>query len=728
MSHNNRSESIVHVTTSPSSSLRTRLQKKTEIDVLSVSPEADLETVLETERPSDAESESSDDPGTPSRSTEISPETPAESSSEPLPESEFQRPIAVVLELECPEQTSAILERIRTTAPTVPTIVVPPSGSEALAAAALRANADDYVLTDGDTEPVERIVDTVRSLRESDGDSVGASATVTKSAEPMPTSETAETRLAAETADGKYHRILANELPDEAFVIGADGTYFEAKVRSDVADLYSMSADELVGKRLKRVFPDGVAAELQGCVDRTIQTGKIQSIEYSVETFDGRRRYEARVVPIDERIEGQRAVVWLARDITERAKRERELRSRQDQLETLNRISMVVGQVIDTLVEGPSRNAIEREVCEQLVDSELYCGAWIAERTGEGTLSYRTGAGSTETYLECVREREFDDEWAVQRAVRTGKTQTETGIPENEAVPEPLRESAREDGISSAVSVPISHNESIYGVLVVLSSREEAFSTGERAGFSLLGETIGFTIMAVKNRQLLFSDTVIELEFRIDGGETFSFDLSEEYGCTCSLEWAGTTSGGRTFQYVTVDGLDGETVLEAANAHESIEECRLIHDGENSCTVEMRLSKSGVRTLANHGATIRDVAVENGVGTCLIEVSQDADVREIADALTVVYENTELVARREVDRAVQTAVERRNRMLDQLTDRQLTTLRLAYYGGFFDWPRDSTGEEIAEAMGVSPPTMHQHLRKGLKSILGEFFEAGGGTP
>ncbi len=84
--------------------------------------------------------------------------------------------------------------------------------------------------------------------------------------------------------------------------------------------------------------------------------------------------------------------------------------------------------------------------------------------------------------------------------------------------------------------------------------------------------------MAVKNRQLLLADTVVELEFRIDGGDSFSFDLSRNYDCTCSLEWAGATASGRTYQYVTIDGLEGETVLEAAQQHDSVEECRLIHD------------------------------------------------------------------------------------------------------------------------------------------------------
>ncbi|MGQ3414313.1 bacterio-opsin activator domain-containing protein [Natrinema sp. LN54] len=699
MNGTHRSESIVVVTDTRvgESYLRPRLEKAIEHDVRTVPASGDLESVLGSV-PSNANGDADDatSEGSEAEVSDGGEATSADASSADGATTSAP-PRAVVLELDCPGEIQTVLQRVHAVRPDLSTIVAPREGSERLATVALRADATEYVPTERDEDPIDRIVSTVRS-------------------QPQPPSD---------GDDGRYHRILANELPDEAFVIGEDGTYLEAKVRPDSADLYSTAVDELPGTQLEDAFPDQVAAKLQDCLDRAIRTDDVQSVEYDAKTTDGRRRFEARVVPIDQRIQGRRAVVWLARDITERVRREQQLRSRQDQLETLNRINAVVRQVIETLVEAPARDAIEDEVCEQLVDSELYCGSWIAERTGDGRLSFRTGAGEAETYLDRVRDLDGDHERPAMRAIQTGEIRTTNRILEDEAVPEPLQEAARADDVRSAIAVPITHEDATYGVLTVLASRDDAFSERERAGFRLLGETIGFTIMAVKNRQLLFADTVVELEFRIDGGDTFAFDLSEEYGCTCSLEWAGTTANGRTFQYVTIDGLDGETVLGAASEHESVEECRLIHDGEEGCTIEMRLAKSGVRTLTNHGATIRDVTVENGVGTCLVEVSQDADVREIAEALTLVYETTELVARREVDRPVRTAAQRRNRILDRLTDRQLTTLRLAYYGGFFDWPRESTGEEIAEAMDISPPTMHQHLRKGLKAILGEFFESGG---
>ena len=58
----------------------------------------------------------------------------------------------------------------------------------------------------------------------------------------------------------------------------------------------------------------------------------------------------------------------------------------------------------------------------------------------------------------------------------------------------------------------------------------------------------------------------------------------------------------------------------------------------------------------------------------------------------------------------------------KLTDRQRTALETALAAGFFDWPRGSTGEEVAESFGVSSATLHQHLRISERKLLQAFFE------
>lgn len=597
-------------------------------------------------------------------------------------------PDCIVLEADCPGDVRETLECIEEDGP--PVVVTPPEGSERLATAALRGGADEYVPHES-----KELTDRIAAMVADTGSLAGA--------------------------DARFQKLLAGTLPDEAFLIDEDGYYLEATVRPEATDLYTQTAEDLIGEHLSTVFPEETTDDLLACLEEALETGDVQSIEYQYEG-EVTHWYEARVMPIDERVDGRRAVVWLARDITERARRERELRERRDQLETLNGINRVVHRVIRTLVEAPTREDIEREVCEQLVESELYCGAWIGEPDGGDDVVYRTGSGDATTFLEVVRDPDIAPQEPVLETLETGKTRTTNSLPEDSRISETHHRAAREDGIESAVAVPVEHDETVYGALVTFSVRDDAFTSREVAAFELLGETIGFAINAVMNRRLLFADSVIELELRIERGETFTVDLTESYDCTCHLEWAGDTAGGRSYQYVSVDGLAGETVLEEADTHDSVEECRLIHDGDDRCTVELRLADSGVRTLRKHGATVREITVDDGTATILVEVPRDGDVRGVVDALRTVYDDVSLVAHREVDRSVQTAEERRDRIADRLTDRQLTALRLAYYGGYFDWPRGSTGEEIAEAMDVSPPTMHQHLRKAQGELLAEFFE------
>ena len=607
------------------------------------------------------------------------------------------RPALVVASVREPGALERVVSDVRSREATVPIVVAPPSDSDRLAAAAARSDADGYAPIGSDelTTAIER-------RRTDDG----------------PNPDDSRDGIARSTLE-----LIAESLPEEAFILDEDGTYMEASVRSDVSDLYTVGGDDLVGRTLFDAFDEPVASDLVECVRRAIETGDQQRIEYEADTTGGRLRWEGRVNPIEEPIDGRRAVVWLARDITERARREESLRQQRDQLETLNRINDVVRGVIDTLVEAPTRSEIEDGVCRRLVESDLYCGAWIGERTGDARIEPRTDAGAAERYFAALDDDEIAaDCGAISNGLSSGEAIVTNAVQEADGVAPRVRAAAREDDVNSVIAVPIGHDGTVYGLLVVLARREDAFSERERNAFTLLGDTIGFAINAVMNRRLLFADTVVELELRIDDGDAFSFDVTSAYDCTVDLEWAGTTSGGLIHQYVTVDGLDGETAIAEARGHDSIESARLIREGDGECTLEFRLSESGVRTLTNYGTRVQSASVADGTATVLVEAPRDVDVRRLLETFRQVYPNARLVARREVDREVDTAAERRKRIAETLTDRQLTALRLAYYGGYFDWPRGTTGEEIAEKMEISPPTMHQHLRSALSHLLTEFFE------
>jgi predicted DNA binding protein len=61
-------------------------------------------------------------------------------------------------------------------------------------------------------------------------------------------------------------------------------------------------------------------------------------------------------------------------------------------------------------------------------------------------------------------------------------------------------------------------------------------------------------------------------------------------------------------------------------------------------------------------------------------------------------------------------------VFDGLTERQQAVLRTAFFAGFFEWPRESTCEDVADLLGVSQPTVNRHLRHALSRLLQQLFE------
>ncbi len=107
---------------------------------------------------------------------------------------------------------------------------------------------------------------------------------------------------------------------------------------------------------------------------------------------------------------------------------------------------------------------------------------------------------------------------------------------------------------------------------------------------------------------------------------------------------------------------------------------------------------------------------------CVAEVPQDVDVRTVVQAVQDAYPGMEVVAQRERDRPARTVQEFSAALESELTERQRSAMETAYYAGFFEWPRDSSGEDVADVLDVSAPTFHQHLRVGERKLLGTFLD------
>jgi predicted DNA binding protein len=113
---------------------------------------------------------------------------------------------------------------------------------------------------------------------------------------------------------------------------------------------------------------------------------------------------------------------------------------------------------------------------------------------------------------------------------------------------------------------------------------------------------------------------------------------------------------------------------------------------------------------------------ESGHGRVRVTVPGGVSPRSVRALFAERCPSAELVASREYKRPPRTDVEYRRSVAENLTDRQLLALQKAYVSGYFDPKRRITGSEIAESMGISRSTFHQHLRAAERKLLGEFFD------
>jgi len=219
-------------------------------------------------------------------------------------------------------------------------------------------------------------------------------------------------------------------------------------------------------------------------------------------------------------------------------------------------------------------------------------------------------------------------------------------------------------------------------------------------------------------------NTSVELELRVRDRDCFFVAASADAACAVELEEVVQRSDGALLEFFTVRGAGPERVLEMARRSPAIEEVRIVRtDGDESLVQFVVTGTCVTVTLADAGAVTRSVTATDGEGRVLADVPPHVDVRSVVERFRDRHDDTELVARRQRDRCVAvTSRETERELLAGLTPRQRETLQTAYLSGYFNWPRDSSADACATALGVSQPTFSQHLRAGQERLLAALFD------
>lgn len=219
--------------------------------------------------------------------------------------------------------------------------------------------------------------------------------------------------------------------------------------------------------------------------------------------------------------------------------------------------------------------------------------------------------------------------------------------------------------------------------------------------------------------------SAVEVELEVRDRACFFVRASAEADCRVFLEDMVHRADDQLLEFFTVRDVSADRVLRMAEDESAITETRLIREGPDGGLFQFVVAGPCVTaTLAETGAITQAVSATGGEGRVVATVPSHADVRTVVETFQRQHPESELLARRNDEQLVSVRTEEgiHTTLADQLTAKQLEVLKTAFLSGYFDWPRDSTAEECADALGISQPTFSQHIRTAQHKVYAALLE------
>lgn len=373
--------------------------------------------------------------------------------------------------------------------------------------------------------------------------------------------------------------------------------------------------------------------------------------------------------------------------------------------------------IAEAVIDQSTRAEIESVVCARFAASDCYKFAWFGRADDTTRAVTLTAEAGVENYLDgvsaTVGTNDADGDWPTARAFRTGELQTRHRA---DSGWDPWLGRAEKYGFCAAAAVPITHGGTTYGVVTVYTERPLAFIRRERAVLDRIGATVGHAIAAIEYRRALLTDGVVELRFHVPDFAS-GLDLGPVEGC---IDMADIVPK-RDDRYVVY----GTTTGDAAGWLDSVVD-HLDHwdrvEFPNGGSFELHLDQPPlIAPIAASGGAIVDAQIEAGQYYLTVQTPPGRGVRNVIETVQEAYPAAEMLARKQTTRDAGVTGGSGTDAPAELTDRQLAVLRAAYRAGFFEWPRDASGEDVADSLDIAAPTFHQHLRKAEKGVVTAFL-------
>ncbi|WP_117363135.1 bacterio-opsin activator domain-containing protein [Natrarchaeobaculum sulfurireducens] len=383
----------------------------------------------------------------------------------------------------------------------------------------------------------------------------------------------------------------------------------------------------------------------------------------------------------------------------------------------LEHVHGLLNEITDVLVTERDRRVIAQRVCDEIATVGTYPACWFGSTTPTGdalVLEASTGLSETvDSQLELTTlPAPVEDvlESGEPGACRVGECTSE--------ILGPATVGARRLAV-----VPVAYGHKRYGLLGVYGDRGETLDRREQQLFASIGRMVGSRLNAIQTQELLTADRVTEIEVEIRDEQ---FPLSAVAGeLEGPVEYVGLTHTPDSASCELFCTTTADTSSVDLSALAFVDDVRRITDTGAGTTFALTVeSASPFRDLAEYGASISELIAHPRRVVLTLELSPSDEVRSILDVLKAQYDQVTLRSRTERETRTRTVLDCSAMLEERLTDRQQAALEAAQLNGYFEWPRPADGAEIAETMGITRQTFHQHLRAAERKLVETYVGTG----
>ncbi|WP_310460726.1 EAL domain-containing protein [Sphaerotilus sp.] len=275
-------------------------------------------------------------------------------------------------------------------------------------------------------------------------------------------------------------RAFAAAMPDVSFVLDAQGTYLEVYGQ---ADKLAAPAETLIGRRYHEFLTPDAAQRVDAIIRRTLATREVTHTEYNLDLNGEPHWFEARAHALPD---ADDRVVVISWDISERKHSEERIR-------TLSRLYSFLSQVNQSIVWTRSPTELFERICAVALSHGHFTMAWILEPESRNTvLAPVTQAGDpalTAPEHRPARLR-LDDAAAedAHPALRTWRSGH-------------LRWDVPAASPTQAVAIPVTCNDTIIAVLVLVRERFDPEDAEEQALFSEISSDMSYALTQFQRRE-----------------------------------------------------------------------------------------------------------------------------------------------------------------------------------------------------------------------------------